>query len=82
MNYMEIYTALKPAADWPDTDRTRCTDLAERNARRSLRGPFQRDRDRSYTQPIQMRVEELISGVRATLAAQDLRRGPRRAGSP
>ncbi len=63
VNYMEVYTALKPLSEW-SSGRT----LPE------LQGAMQAALDRglptavaSFTQPIQMRVEELISGVRATL---------------
>jgi heavy metal efflux system protein len=66
VNYMEIYTELYPEDDW-DSDRT----VAE------LAGAMREELARvvptaviAFTQPIQMRVEELISGVRATLAAK------------
>ncbi|MCY4477016.1 MAG: CusA/CzcA family heavy metal efflux RND transporter [Gammaproteobacteria bacterium] len=66
VNYMEIYTELKPEDEWPgDRD---IVELAE---------TMREELDRvvptavvAFTQPIQMRVEELISGVRATLAAK------------
>ena len=64
VNYMEIYTALKPASEWK-TGR----DIS------ALEAAMQKEVEKvapnvvpSYTQPIQSRVEELISGVRATLA--------------
>ena len=66
VNYMEIYTELKPEDEWPG-DR----DIGE------LAETMREELDRvvptavvAFTQPIQMRVEELISGVRATLAAK------------
>ena len=66
VNYMEIYTELKPEGEWPG-DR----DIGE------LAETMREELDRvvptavvAFTQPIQMRVEELISGVRATLAAK------------
>jgi len=66
VNYMEIYTALKPHEEWPG-DRN-ITQLAE-----DMRETLEEVAPTSviaFTQPIQMRVEELISGVRATLAVK------------
>jgi cobalt-zinc-cadmium resistance protein CzcA len=64
VNYMEIYTALKPEDQW-----TKGRDIKD------LEAAMQETIEQvvpnvvpGYTQPIQMRVEELISGVRATLA--------------
>ncbi|MBR0347747.1 MAG: efflux RND transporter permease subunit [Rudaea sp.] len=64
VNYMEIYTAHKPEAEWTSG-----------RSLKKLESDMQETLERvvpnvvpSYTQPIQMRVEELISGVRATLA--------------
>jgi len=64
VNYMEVYTPLKPRDQW------RAGQTLE-----SIEEAMQRELEAalptavvSYTQPIQMRVEELISGVRATLA--------------
>ena len=64
VNYMEIYTALKPEDEW----------TSGRNIKQ-LEEAMQETLEKvvpnvvpGYTQPIQMRVEELISGVRATLA--------------
>ena len=66
VNYMEIYTELKPEDDWPgDRD---ITQLAE--AMRERLEVVAPTAVVAFTQPIQMRVEELISGVRATLAAK------------
>ena len=66
VNYMEIYTELKPHDEWPG-DRT-IEELAD-----AMREELERVVPTAviaFTQPIQMRVEELISGVRATLAAK------------
>ena len=64
VNYMEILLDLKPQEEWPE-DTTypalaaRMQQALEREVPTAVFGA---------TQPIQMRVEELISGVRATLA--------------
>ncbi len=66
VNYMEIYTQLKPEDQWPGDRDIR--ELAE-----TMREELERVVPTAvvaFTQPIQMRVEELISGVRATLAAK------------
>lgn len=66
VNYMEIYTELKPEDEWPgDRD---IGQLAE--AMRERLEVVVPTAVVAFTQPIQMRVEELISGVRATLAAK------------
>ena len=66
VNYMEIYTELIPEDDWPgDRD---IGELAE--AMREELEVVVPTAVVAFTQPIQMRVEELISGVRATLAAK------------
>ena len=66
VNYMEIYTELKPEDEWPgDRD---IEELAE--AMREELEVVVPTAVVAFTQPIQMRVEELISGVRATLAAK------------
>ena len=64
VNYMEVYTPLKPKDQW------RKGQMLE-----SIEAQMQKELSDalptavvSYTQPIQMRIEELISGVRATLA--------------
>ncbi len=64
VNYMEIYTELTPKDEW-----TRPIDeLAD--AMREAMETAVPTAVFAFTQPIQMRVEELISGVRATLAAK------------
>ncbi|VAW92989.1 Cobalt-zinc-cadmium resistance protein CzcA; Cation efflux system protein CusA [hydrothermal vent metagenome] len=66
VNYMEIFTDLKPHDEWED-DRS-YEDLAV-----EMREKLEKAVPTSvisFTQPIQMRVEELISGVRATLAVK------------
>lgn len=66
VNYMEIYTELKPEDEWPG-DR----DIGELAvAMREKLELVVPTAVVAFTQPIQMRVEELISGVRATLAAK------------
>ena len=66
VNYMEIYTELKPQDEW--TSGRSIEELAD-----AMREELEEAVPTSviaFTQPIQMRVEELISGVRATLAAK------------
>ncbi|PHR62816.1 MAG: CusA/CzcA family heavy metal efflux RND transporter [Robiginitomaculum sp.] len=66
VNYMEVYTALKPQKDWPE--KRSFEHLAdEMREKLEVVAPTSVI---AFTQPIQMRVEELISGVRATLAAK------------
>ena len=64
VNYMEIYTGLTPRDTW---DRS-IEELAD--AMREALEQTVPTAVIAFTQPIQMRVEELISGVRATLAAK------------
>ena len=64
VNYMEIYTGLTPRDTW---DRS-IGELAD--AMREALEQTVPTAVVAFTQPIQMRVEELISGVRATLAAK------------
>jgi len=64
VNYMEVYTPLKPKDQWRDG---KTLDAIEEDMQRELAALLP-TAVVSYTQPIQMRVEELISGVRATLA--------------
>ena len=66
VNYMEIYTALKPQSEWP---RKRSVASLADDMREKLEETVPTSVV-AFTQPIQMRVEELISGVRATLAAK------------
>ncbi len=64
VNYMEVYTALRPQSEWP-TQRDNAALAA------AMREEIERVAPTTvvaFTQPIQMRVEELISGVRSTLA--------------
>ncbi len=64
VNYMEIYTALHPEDEW-----TTGRDIGElQEAMAELLEDVAPNSVAGFTQPIQMRVEELISGVRATLA--------------
>lgn len=66
VNSMEVYTELLPYEEWT-SDRT-LDDLRE-----EMEKALQEVAPASvvgFTQPIQMRVEELISGVRATLAVK------------
>jgi len=66
VNYMEIYTELNPHEQWPE-DRPMASLVEEMREQLEEAVPTAVI---SFTQPIQMRVEELISGVRATLAAK------------
>ena len=64
VNYMEIYTDIKPHEQWGNnkTMDELAVEMREKLERAVPTSVI------SFTQPIQMRVEELISGVRATLA--------------
>jgi cobalt-zinc-cadmium resistance protein CzcA len=64
VNYMEIYTALKPESEWKSGRSMRDLDQAMLETLEHV-APTTVP---AFTQPIRMRVEELISGVRATLA--------------
>jgi cobalt-zinc-cadmium resistance protein CzcA len=64
VNYMEVLVAVKPESEWPE--RSSMPELA-REMQEALEEAVPTVVF-SATQPIQMRVEELISGVRATLA--------------
>lgn len=66
VNYMEVYTQLKPVNEWQSNRSIK--ELAE--AMRETLEKVVPTTVIAFTQPIQMRVEELISGVRATLAAK------------
>jgi len=64
VNYMEVLIAVKPAAEWPKK-------MTMQELSREMQETLETALASSVvgaTQPIQMRVEELISGVRATLA--------------
>jgi len=64
VNYMEVYTPLKPKAQWRKGQTLESIEAAmQQELSAALPTAVV-----SYTQPIQMRIEELISGVRATLA--------------
>jgi len=66
VNYMEIYTELKPHDEWSgDRSIEQLADAMREELERVVPTAVI-----AFTQPIQMRVEELISGVRATLAAK------------
>ena len=64
VNYMEIYTSLNPEDQWTEGRSLKeLEELMEQALEKEVPNVVA-----GYTQPIQMRVEELISGVRATLA--------------
>jgi cobalt-zinc-cadmium resistance protein CzcA len=64
VNYMEVYTPLKPKEQWR---KGQTLESIEAQMQKELSDALP-TAVVSYTQPIQMRIEELISGVRATLA--------------
>ena len=64
VNYMEVYTPLKPRREWR---KGATLESLEKDMQKALSDALP-TAVVSYTQPIQMRIEELISGVRATLA--------------
>lgn len=64
VNYMEVYTPLKPRDQWR---KGQTLETIEEAMQKELSAALP-TAVVSYTQPIQMRIEELISGVRATLA--------------
>jgi cobalt-zinc-cadmium resistance protein CzcA len=64
VNYMEVYTPLKPRREWRKGE---TLESLEQSMQEALSEALP-TAVVSYTQPIQMRIEELISGVRATLA--------------
>jgi cobalt-zinc-cadmium resistance protein CzcA len=66
VNYMEIYTELNPEDKWPvKRSVPELADLMREELEVVVPTAVV-----AFTQPIQMRVEELISGVRATLATK------------
>jgi len=64
VNYMEVYTPLKPQEQWR---KGQTLESIEADMQKELSDALP-TAVVSFTQPIQMRIEELISGVRATLA--------------
>lgn len=64
VNYMEVYTPLKPRDQWR---KGQTLESIEEAMQKELSAALP-TAVIGYTQPIQMRIEELISGVRATLA--------------
>jgi cobalt-zinc-cadmium resistance protein CzcA len=64
VNYMEVYTPLKPKDQWRKGETLESIQEAMQTELTAILPTAVV----SYTQPIQMRIEELISGVRATLA--------------
>ena len=64
VNYMEIYTGLTDKSQWTRSIEELADAMRERLEETVPTAVI------AFTQPIQMRVEELISGVRATLAAK------------
>ncbi|MCC6592857.1 MAG: efflux RND transporter permease subunit [Xanthomonadales bacterium] len=64
VTYMEIYTALHPEHEWKSGRSIKELEEAMQETLEEVVPNVVL----GYTQPIQMRVEELISGVRATLA--------------
>lgn len=64
VNYMEIYTPLKPREVWR-------AGVNLESLERDMQEALEKELPTAvvgFTQPIQMRIEELVSGVRATLA--------------
>jgi cobalt-zinc-cadmium resistance protein CzcA len=65
-NISDSYVMLKPAAQWPDPDKSRETLMAElQQAAATLPGS-----NYELSQPIQLRFNELISGVRSDVAVK------------
>lgn len=62
-NVADNFVILKPRSDWPDTSKTK-DELVEEMERALEELP---GNNYEFTQPIQMRFNELISGVRADL---------------
>lgn len=65
-NISDSYVMLKPASDWPQPRRTRA-ELVEAVKAEVAALPGQ---NHEFSQPIQLRFNELISGVRADVAAK------------
>ena len=65
-NVADTFVMLKPRKEWPDPDKSKPALLAEiEAAARAIPG-----NNYEFTQPIQMRFNELIAGVRAALAVK------------
>ena len=65
-NVADTFIIIKPRHDWPDPRKTRAALIAEMEAAvEELPG-----NNYEFTQPIQMRFNELISGVRSDLAVK------------
>ena len=62
----DTYVMLKPPSDWPDPDRPKA-DLVEQLERELLGLP---GNNYEFIQPIQMRFNELIAGVRSDVAVK------------
>ena len=70
----ETYVMMKPRSEWPDPSKTKAEFVAElEEAVEHVPG-----NNYEFTQPIQMRFNELISGVRADVAVKIYRRRSRR----
>ncbi len=65
-NVADTFLILKPRQDWPDPSKTKA-ELIEELESRTSHLPGNRY---EFTQPIQMRFNELISGVRSDLAVK------------
>lgn len=65
-NVSDTFIVLKPHEEWPDTTKTK-TDLVEEIEKAVGRVP---GNNYEFTQPIQMRFNELISGVRSDVAVK------------
>lgn len=65
-NVADNFVILKPRTDWPDTSKTKA-ELVEEIERSLEELP---GNNYEFTQPIQMRFNELISGVRADLGVK------------
>jgi cobalt-zinc-cadmium resistance protein CzcA len=65
-NVADTFVIMKPRAQWPDPDKPKADLVAEIEvAARAIPG-----NNYEFTQPIQMRFNELIAGVRADLAVK------------
>ncbi|MBU1191649.1 MAG: CusA/CzcA family heavy metal efflux RND transporter [Gammaproteobacteria bacterium] len=65
-NVADTFVILKPREQWPDPDKSKAAFVAEvEAAARKIPG-----NNYEFTQPIQMRFNELIAGVRADLAVK------------